>query len=294
MIPRSHGSVRLGIAFAALGLSWGAQLACLLRLGCFRHDGPLWGALVLLVPVALAVIGVVVGQNRHRRVVPFVAVVIATLPSAGMLLGVLIGILWWPPDGILVGAHDGLLFGLAALPFLAPLLVAARTVGRARPGSLLDRVDGYGVWAAAGGSCALSSLATLPRWNTYPQCGVAGAEPLTQWGGFGLACGLLGLLVAIAMCVAQRVVTLQIRGARTSGLAGRRLPVLVDVGVGESRWEREATVPTAYRSIHSAELVVHGDPVLGYAAAARSAHGTVAIAIVSAVAVVVCLFFVGA
>src|SRR5580693_1537191 len=139
MHARSSGSVRLAPPFAALGIAWAAEVASLLRVGCFDHDVPLKVALVVLVPITLAVIGVVIGHNTHRKVLPFAAVALVTAVGARMVVGASIGIVWWPPDGILMGAQDGLLVGLGSLPFLVPALIAARDAGRARWTSLLDK-----------------------------------------------------------------------------------------------------------------------------------------------------------
>jgi hypothetical protein len=291
MISRPRRSARLAVAFAALGGPWALQLGALLRVGCFQHDGPLQPALLVLLPMTLATVGLVIGHHLHRTIVPFACLALATLPSAGMLLGVVVGIVWWPPDGIVMGSHDGLLFGLAALPFLLPLLVAARDIGRARERSLLDKVDGYGMWAAVGVSCALSSVATLPHWNAYPRCSVADAAAQTSSGLVGVLCALSGLLLTMGMWIAQLATGARIRNLQTAplGKAAQR-PVLVDLGLGDSRWERESTVPTAYRSIHAAELVVLGDLAVAHEAAAQSARRTVLLAGLATVALLVCLF----
>ena len=283
------GSVRLASAFAALGVVWGAQIGSLLQVGCFAHDGPLWPALLVLVPAALAIVGVVVGQHGHRKLLPFASVAILPLPCAGMTLGTLVGILWWPPEGIVLGAHDGLLFGLAALPLLLPVFVAARSVGRARPRSVVDRVDGYSVWGAVGLSCALSSAATVPHWNGYPACGVA--QSGSQLAGLvGLACALLGSTLTAAMWAAQRAAGARLLRLHSESLSGGPpLPALVDLGLGDLHWERETAVPTAYRSVHRADLVVRGDPNISSAAIAQSAVWTGRLVIASVLASLVCL-----
>jgi hypothetical protein len=292
--PRSDRPLRVALAFAALGGPWALQIAALLRVGCFGHDGPLGPALVVLLPITLATVGLVMGQNLHRRIVAYAGLALAALPAAGMLLGVVVGIVWWPPDGIVMGSHDGLLLGLAAVPFLVPLLVASRDLGRARERSLLDRVDGYGLWAAVGVSCALSSMATLPRWNVYPRCGVADAGAQTSSGWVGVACACGGLVLAGCMWVAQRRVGARIRSLRSAPVdAKASRPVLVDLGLGEGRWEREIASPTAYRSIHAADLVVRGDAEPSYLAAAASARRTVLLALAGAVALLVSLYAAG-
>jgi hypothetical protein len=290
---RSPGSVRLAPPFAALGIAWGAQVASLLRVGCFEHDGPLEATLVLLVPITLAAVGVVVGQHTHRRVLPFAGVALSSVAGAGLIVGVSVGILWWPPDGILIGAHDGLVFGVASVPFLLPALIAARDDGRARRASLLDKVDAYGTWGAVGASCALSSVATLPHWNAYPRCSTTGTDLATPSGTVGIACCGLGLMLTVVMWIAQRSLTARIHAVRTAALGPLpRSPVFVDLGVGDTHWEREASVPTAYRSVHSAELVVRGDPATAYEAARQSARRTAVLAGISAAASGVCALLV--
>ena len=158
----TSGPIQLAAPFGAIGLAGGWMTADFFRAGTFGIDAGFRPLLVVLTPMVAASLGLVVtgrGEDSWARAASLVA---GTVVAAGTFCGALVGFMLWPPQGLIEGAGNGLLCALAFLPAFWMVLAAARAVGRARPGSLVDASDRRGVWLATATAIALGDLAAIP------------------------------------------------------------------------------------------------------------------------------------
>lgn len=224
---------RAMLVFGALGAAWSAQLASLLRIGCFRHDdGLALIALPFLVPIAMSMLGcALVWIGARPPVIAFV------VPATGMMVGVVSGLVWWP-EQIASAAVHGLAIGAVALVLLVPLMRTLFHPSRAH--SLMDAADRLTTWSCAGMTACASSVLTIPQLKTYPACE---SDPLQS---------VVATSVAAGLAVATGV--LLVFHARRS----RRLLALpwcpVDIGLEDSS---EPHLPTAYRHARFSPAVLH-------------------------------------
>jgi hypothetical protein len=194
-----------------------------------------------------------------------------------MVAGATVGILWWPPDGILVGGRDGLAFGVLSLVPIGALAAALRGAN-ARPSSVVDTADRWVAWAAAGACVAVTAIMTGPRLHPLPTCVDDGSMGVVSAAvGAGLACLSFVALVAYVARARQRLA-----GGPTHH------PTFVDVGVGDQRAELPALLPTAYRDAFAVSTVL-GDCTRAAKMLDRRARLAAALAGVATVAALVTL-----
>jgi hypothetical protein len=236
------------LVFGVVGVLAAAQIGSLLRVGCFEHDdGLAWFSIPLLVPFACALVGgVVAALARHRRSARAVLGVLVAVPSIAIVMATTGALVWWP-EAASVGPATGLVFGLAGLPLVVPLLLAFRA--DARKDSVLDVANRWTTWSVAGAVATAVSVMTLPRWKPLPSCTADSDQAVAAT---FFAVGLAVFAAAVVFVHAHR--------------AMRDLtapPRFLDVGVGDAHHETHTHPSTAYRDVVETISVVHGDAVLG-------------------------------
>jgi len=253
------------LVFGVLGVLVAAQIGSLLRVGCFDHDDALaWFSLPVLVPIAVAFVGgVIAALARPPMSARAVLGVIVAVPSIAIVTGTTGALVWWP-DHAQVGPATGLVFGVAALPLVLPLVMAMRP--EARRDSVLDVANKWMVWSVAGAMGAIVSVLTLPRWHAYPSCASES----------GQAIGATFCAVALALFAASVLFVHAHASMRALGSP----PRFLDVGVGEAHHATTTHPSTAYRDVIETVSIVHGDPALGRKVLkARVFAGIVAVAV---------------
>jgi len=231
MRPPAHAA----LVFGALGVAWALELSAFLHVGCYAHDAAIEPALIVVVPLAMAALGAALAA--------FSAYALAIVPLAGMLCGATIGMLWWPPDGLISGARDGFVFGAAASPMIA--LLRAVMHPRARGGSAIDVANRWCAWGCASALAAVAAALTLPKWKSFPACAI---EP-----GPNVAIGVAAAIASVG-CAAM----LAMHAVRTKQKLDA-LSEFVDVGVGDERTEALPHPPTSYRPPNMPFIWVRGD-----------------------------------
>lgn len=188
MASRLPGSARGGssppslvLPFAVLGLAGGWLTADAFHV---RHElEPVRWLLAFFSPLVAAALGVYLGPRllgvaTDGGAPPAPAAWLArgwlagtlwtllAIAVAGLINGMLIGLLLVFPVGALFGAFFGVLCAVPFLPALAAVILAARRVGRARAGSMVDASDRRAVWLAVAAvtvaGCLLGPIAWPP------------------------------------------------------------------------------------------------------------------------------------
>ena len=173
-VPSRMSPWRATAVFGALGIVWAAQLASVLRAGCYAHDDALvWVVLPVIVPAAMCVLGCVLGVHAQRAQsrpkAERLGAAALLVPTAGVLTGLVSALVWWPePAAIVSGMGHGLVFGAVALVLLSPIIVAMQRVSPAR--SLMDVANRYSIWSYAACAACVSSLLAAVPWKDYPRC----------------------------------------------------------------------------------------------------------------------------
>jgi hypothetical protein len=262
---------RLILPYSALGLAGGWMIADFFRVGALQVDAGLRPALTMGTPLAAAALGLALSPAVRWPAWKALLVSGVGIVAAGVTTGALIGVMMWSRYGLADGAASGLGCALALLPAFGAVLAAARRVGRAREGSLLDASDRRAVWLAAAAAVAFGSIAVVVGWP------VPGAGPRPGLG-ISRSLGVLALSVITAILLQDLAGLFRVRSATASLRimrpcdpaapdalwAGERL----DLGVGNEMAARVVPAATAYREIERVDKVIQGDP-----AAARRAFG---------------------
>jgi hypothetical protein len=260
-------SPRLGLLlpFTVIGAVGGWMAADFFRVGALKvMDAGLRPAFVVVTPLCALLLALLVGPTVRwpRAFSAFGAATVGVL-SAGLVGGGLIGVLRWSRWGLGEGAATGVVCALGFLPAFALVLAAARRVGRARPGSLVDRADRRAVWVAVASSVALGTVAALPDWNVFPT-GVRPSLELSRNLGLAAFAVLftLWLVDAIALFRAFRVER-QIHAMRPAAADDPRLvwsPKKLDLGVGEETLASVLSAAVVYREHDRVLSVIRGNP----------------------------------
>lgn len=245
------------VVFGVLGVVVAALVGSLLRVGCFDHDDALaWFSLPVLVPVAIALVGGVVGALvRPPTSMRAVLGVIVAVPSIAIVTATTGALVWWP-DKAQVGPATGLIFGVAALPLVVPLAMALRA--DARRDSILDIANKWTAWSVCGATATIVSTLTLPRWKPYPSCTSESDQAVAAT---FFAVGLAVLAAAVVFVHAHRSFRALVSIA--GGDRQRQTPPrFLDLGVGDADHETQTHPSTAYRDVVETISVVHGDAIL--------------------------------
>lgn len=212
-------------------------------------------------PVVAALLGRFLTRRIHGGPLRTALVVTASIIGAGMINGMVLGLFLGAVIGMMIGVPFGALFALPFLPALALMVLLARRVGRARPGSAVDASDRRAVW----GAVALSaSLATL-----VPLDGIFG-----RFGGddtVAFAALSLGVLLALFLVDGAALVRLaQVQRALRAidaRVGSGPLPAVdgeasvIDFGLGSEGEQLEELAPAAgvYRDRQRVTRVFRGD-----------------------------------
>jgi hypothetical protein len=277
--PRPH----LAIPFVVLGVAGSLMAVDFFRIGSFGSDVSLKRTLLFLVPIfSLVVAFLVQPATRWPRFGKALLAATASVLSAGLVAGALIGVLVWSQWGLGEGAMSGFWCGVAFLPGFAAVLAAVRRVGRARPGSIVDRADRRAVWLAVVTTIALGTIAALPAWNVMPPVYYYSPYPETsQVLGFGALAVLVALLLgdtvglARALRAGRQLETM--RPCHPDDPALIWSPRQLDLGIGDEAAAAVIAGPGLYRDRDRMTHVVRGNAV-----AARGALlGSVALSIIA-------------
>lgn len=159
----------LALPYAVLGAAGGWMAADFFRVGALRHmDAGLRPALMTITPLVALILGLLLHPVTRWSGWRAALATASGVLSAGLVAGAFVGVMTWSKYGLGEGAASGFWCGAAFLPGFAAVLWAARRVGRARPGSLVDGADRRAVWVAAAAAIALGTLAALPDWTILP------------------------------------------------------------------------------------------------------------------------------
>jgi hypothetical protein len=242
-------SPSLAAPFACLGL-YGGWLSAHMTVA--NNDVvPVVVLLTLFTPMSCAILGFYLGDRIRKG---FIARTLIATIVAGVMNGFFVGMFTGAGAGLLIGPAFGLFYALPFIP--ATLLTAgfAHRVGRAAPGSIVDRADRRAVWRAVALSISLASLVTL----------------------FGHASGK-----ALIACLAASLASLFLffvdifaldQAIRLGRVAKRCLPYdesrhgaitltrSDELGLGEDRFVEIAAAESPYRDADRVARVVVGDP----------------------------------
>ncbi|UQA63146.1 hypothetical protein [Polyangium aurulentum] len=274
----------LALPYAVLGAAGGWMIADFFRVGALQVDAGLRPALLAVTPLFALVLGLFIHPTTRwpRRAPAFLAAGASVL-TAGLAAGGLVGVLVWSRWGVGEGAASGFWCAAAFLPAFAMILAAVRRVGRARRGSLVDRADRRAVWLAVATAVALGTLAALPDWTAFP----TGIRPSLE---VSRTLGLVAVAAIAALAIGDAAglvrAWLASRDVRAMRPCAPDDPSLVwarryvDLGLGD---EARASVLSAagfYREHDKVLSVVRGDPSASRRALAGAvASGMVALAI---------------
>ncbi|AKT41329.1 hypothetical protein [Chondromyces crocatus] len=258
--PRFH----LVLPFTVLGVAGGWMAADFFRVGALEHmDAGLRPSLVAIAALASSLLGLLLQPVTRWPGWRATVVATASVLLAGMLAGGFVGVMTWSRYGLGEGAASGFWCGVAFLPGFAAILMAARRLDRARPGSLVHGADRRAVWLAVSAAVAMGTLAALPDWTFIPGMGRPELG-VSRWLGVTsvVVIGVLLLSNGVGVIRAHRAAG-KLRDMRTCApndpslsWARRQL----DLGLGH---EAAASVmPSAgiYREHDRIMEVVRGDP----------------------------------
>jgi hypothetical protein len=241
------------------------------RVGALYLDGGVRPLLMLLMTALGAGLGLgltAAARLPLRRALAFGA---GGVLGAGFAGGALVGVVKWARYGPESGALSGLGCSIAFLPAVGALLLATRSIGRAREGSLVDGADRRAVWSAALVSIALGTAATMEGQSVFED------DPRTSLD-IALGVGALALLGAAALWVkdvrgfwvARRAVidraVMRARNPDAPDPRGQQL----DLGLGEETFERVAPGAGVYRETPFVIEVVRGDALAARRALERA------------------------
>jgi hypothetical protein len=232
----------LALHLGAVGLAGGSFVADGYQLGALPADGNSRVVVTVMTPLVASFVGFALGRTAIDTTgLRSLGVTIATTLGAGVFVGVVA----WSRYGITTASGTGLVCALAFLPAVGAVVAAARRVGRARPGSVIDRADRRTVLLATATSIALGSIAALPQWNHFSRRVPSDGS---------LAMCLLAL-AGVATVLATEVREL-VRFLRVKSMLGLMMPTVaiqecagptVDVGLGDEMLEQAPKSSSAYR-----------------------------------------------
>jgi type III secretory pathway component EscS len=277
MTNTSSPRIRLLLPFTVIGAVGGWMAADFFRFGAIKMgDNGLRLAFVVVTPLCALLLALLVQPTVRwpRALRAFSAASIGVL-SAGLVGGALVGVLLWSRWGIVFGAVMGFFCSLAFLPAFGLVLAAARRVGRARPGSLVDRADRRAVWVAVASSVTLGTIAALPDWDISP-IGIHPSVEVSRDLGIAAYTVLIALWLGDAFALFRAVrVERQTHAMRQANPDDPRLissPHKLDLGVGEETVASVLSPAVPYREYGRVLSVIRGNPL----EARRALFGTFA------------------
>lgn len=265
----SDAPLSLAAPFGLIGLAGGWLTADAFRVGTGE---PVRWLLVVVTPIVAWLLGAYLTRRvgpaartsdlswARRGHLAAALLVLATILIAGVLNGVLIGMMLAGPMGMLIGVFFGVMCALPFIPALGAVLFAAHRIGRARQGSIVDASDRRAVWAATAAAIALASLLVpaLAERVRPPEASL--------WMAAASSAVLAALLLADAVALVRVVkatrgvedaVSHGLSGGEAEGQAAGQAP-LVDLGLGDETRVDALPAQHAYRGITRLVRVVRG------------------------------------
>jgi hypothetical protein len=260
-----RGDTVLILPFAWIGLVGAWVVAGSFGLSGSREDLFVRAVLACLTPLVAGAFGWALGSLRvgaAARVLtflggtPFAGAVNGSLIGASLTMGSFHGASDSPPAAVVFGAMIGGGCGVSFLPALFPAFVAWVRVGRARPGSFVDRADRRAVAVITAGMGSLIAWAFWSKMCVGPVPRVVPRAVVVA----GFVVGLVGLLEdwieyrrVLGVTPKTRLVPL---GA---SLLNARSAELVDFGIGDESGNHVIPAKDAYRDAPSVAAVILGD-----------------------------------
>ena len=251
-MDRIRRDVSLVLPFAVLGFAGGWLTTSSTVVGMHGAESPLALLLLVFTPISCAFLGEHLRNRIGRRFV--VRTLLGTI-LAGLLNGLLVGIFLGAGAGAIVGVICGFFFALPFVPATLLIAGAARRVGRAAHGSLVDAADRRGVWTATLGAIAVGTLLPL----------AAGATLAKLAFGTVVALAILLFLDGEAFVRLGRLALLQARMQKREHASA---PVVsagattLDLGVGDQVFEEIERSAQPYREPDRVLRVLVGDVAL--------------------------------
>jgi hypothetical protein len=251
--PASSNTFSLSPPFSLLGLVGGWLTADDFNLG---DDNALRWLLVFITPLVAGSLGRFLSPRLRSGPLTTGLLVSASTLVAGIINGVLVGFFVAPPVGLFLGLFFGAICAVPFIPALGAVAFAARRVGRARPGSIVDQADRRAVFRAA---LTVASLATvIPLPGIEPSGCTAIVFPLA-------ASAILLMLLGHDAGAFVRLGTLEARLAAIPEPAPFASPpcrgpgvVVVDFGLGLDEVEEISPAGAVYRERDRATCVFRG------------------------------------
>jgi hypothetical protein len=286
-----HGDaspIALQAPFFAVGLVGGWLVAEIHHLDRSGTELALRGLLTIITPLVCVFLGARVHPRQADSALGAVLALTVSASIAGVANGAIIGFFAMPPHGALLASPWGFVCALPFVPVLAVIVLAARRVGRARAGSVVDRSDRRGVWVATMAAIALATVAVAPHGESL--------RGVPFW--IALSCTEVALALTILDLVERRRVG---RPVVLSGPLRPRAPAsqetpddeagvaahveVYDAGLGEATFEELAPAPQPYRSTERVLRIHRGSRALAREALAAAAWRGLAAVIATGTAV---------
>ena len=263
VVRHASGAGRSAVVFGAMGIAGAAIVSDSIHAGCFEHDGPLRALLALLAPGAMAAAGAVIGLLARWKSGPSWAVVSGlVMLMMGSLVGGLVSLVCWPSlAGIVMGARDGVVVGVAALVVSAPVLVVTRRLERVRAGSVAAQSRQIVTWCASGLSMAMGAALAIAVSHPFALC-----ARVPDCSALHVVAVLGALLSLVSAGLSARTVSLgrdlcafplEYGPPHEHRVPG---PTSVDLGIGEGLWTAPG-VEIPYRQVFAPEAQLIGDPL---------------------------------
>jgi hypothetical protein len=250
-MPSTRSPLPLALPFGVVGLSAGFALEALSR------ESGVGTCVAIVLLTALFAVGL--GRFLAARAAaeaPWLHVLVG-VPVAGAIEGALLTVAVWGPshqtflggsarDGVLLGAVWGATLASPFVPAFVAVVYAARRIGTARAGSLIDGAHRRGVWVAAAAWSAATIIVSFAAWHAIE------AEAVL------VASSGCALVLAIAFFVNVDAMVKLVRYRAPRGARAAATPLVIDYGVGDEVEQREHAAAAAYRESARAVIVFRG------------------------------------
>jgi hypothetical protein len=275
----------LALYLGALGLAGGTITADHYQLGALGMDGDSRRIVMVGTPLVSAAVGAFLTKKAIDGSAGRSAFV--TL-SALVVAGAAVGLAAWSGFGPLIAMGSGIMTAVAFLPAVALVVWSARRIGRARPGSLIDRSDRRTVGLVTAAPIVFGSIAAFPRWHIFSQ-------RIAVDGSFAVIALALAAVVVISVsevAAFARVHRIAIDLAWMmpgSGEASRNADV-TDLGIGDQVFDLRPSGQSAYRDADVALRRVIGDVNATRSALRRNMIGAIVLLVASIAALAFALW----
>ena len=270
-IKNDPSPLDLSLPCGAMGFAGSFLVTDYFRVGALSLDGGVRPLLLLVMTVLGAGLGVGVTAAARWPLRKALALVAGCALGAGLAGGAIVGALKYYRYGLASGAISGLGCALLFLPALGVVLLAARRIGRARAGSLVDDADRRAVWVAALVSIALGTAATLDGRESFEDSLRISLDLALSIGALALLAGaVLWAKDVRGLWIARRAGEDQLRMRPRNPDAQEHEGQELDLGLGEEAFERVAPGAGVYRESAFVIEVVRGDALAARRALERA------------------------